>query len=280
MLKDCLNSIFALDYPKSKFEVIVVDGESTDGTMDLRNHFPKARFITESRQGLATARNMGARRARGSIIAYTDDDCIVDPQWLKSLVSGFHFSTSTIGVGGPVYPANPRIIPEKFLVKAALGLFDDGDHTKLADRGIITSNCAFKREAFDVAKFDDRLGVTRRGRLLLSGEDVDFNQVLAKAGYHLLYAPHAKVYHQIAIQRLRATYIIRHALHNSISYARMQIKEWKESRIKATRYIVGRTAQALFSFLRKRTFTACYSLVLSMAAFLVCLTFLDEFAFR
>lgn len=284
MLKKCLDTIFRLDYPKSKYEVIVVDGGSTDGTADLKDDFPTVKFITESKLGLAHARNVGAKNARGSIIAYTDDDCIVDAQWLRNLIYGFHSPLRVIGVGGPIYPLNPEIIPKKFLVKAALGLFDDGEYIKIADRGIITSNCAFRKEAFNVAKFDEQFGVTRRGGLLLSGEDVDFCLTLRKTGYKLLYTPYAKVYHNIPAYRVRGPYILKHAFFEAISNQR-RILKWEcanlrgFARIRALRYIIGQIVQSSFSFLRHRSLPTCYGLIVSLTTLLVCLTFLDRLVF-
>jgi glycosyltransferase involved in cell wall biosynthesis len=77
-----------MEYPKCSYEVIIVDGGSTDGTEELIKEFPNIRFITEKEHGLAYARNKGVELARGSIIAYTDDDCMVDKFWLRNLVQG------------------------------------------------------------------------------------------------------------------------------------------------------------------------------------------------
>lgn len=282
LLKDCLSSIFALDYPKTNFEVIIVDGGSTDSTRSLMMDFPEIRFLTETRFGLAHARNTGAKHAKGSIIVFTDDDCIVDKQWLRNLVSAFQISSSIIGVGGPVYPANPEIIPKKLLVEAALGLFYEGEKAKLVDN-VITSNVAFKREAFIVARFDESLGITRRGNLLVSGEDIDFCRSLKRAGYNFLYNPKARVYHQISPSRVNASYILKRALHNAVSYQKRLLK-WECAdasipRIKAIRYIVGQIVQNFSSFLRKRSFSTCYVLIVSMATLFVCVAFLDKFSF-
>jgi len=274
LLRMCLNSIYAQDYPESNFEVIVVDGGSTDGTKELCKEFPKIRFITESRFGLAYARNLGAELARGSIVAYTDDDCIVDRHWLRNLVSGFRFSKSTAGVGGPVYPLHPETIPKKILVEPALGLSDEGENIKLV-QGIITSNSAFKREIFSAIQFDETLGTTRRGKLILCGEDVDFCQILTKSGYKLLYMPFAKVYHQISKDRIRVPYIVKHAVHNGISTTKSFEKE-KNSRIWMIRVAVGRLVQSLLAIISDRSFTSCYKIIASMSTLLICLTRLDK----
>lgn len=274
LLKSCLNSIYAQDYPKSNFEVIIVDGGSTDGTAELCEEFPQIRFITESRFGLAYARNKGAELAQGSIVAYTDDDCLVDKQWLTNLIAGFQFSEDVMGVGGPVYPLDPEAIPAKIHVKDALGLFDDGENTKLTD-GVITSNSAFKKEIFKTIKFDESLGITRRGNLILSGEDVDFCQKLLDSGYKLSYTPHAKVYHRIHKERIRVPYIVKHALHRGISKTRIYLNK-KQSRIWAIRYAAGQLIQCILKIPSDTSFTSCYNLIHYASTLCISFTGLDR----
>ena len=273
-LEKCLESIFAIEYPKSQYEVIVVDGGSTDGTKELCKKFSNMRFVVEDRYGLAAARNKGAELSQGSIVAYTDDDCIVDKQWLRNLVAGFQLFRHVIGVGGPVYPLRPEVIPPKIYVKAALGLFDEGEKIKFV-RGIITSNSAFKREIFSKVQFDEKLGTTRRGKLILSGEDVDFCQNLIKLGYNLLYTPYAKVYHQIPKDRLKVPYIIKRALHSGISTAK-SFSKVRDSRIYMIRLAVSSLIQRIFTTILDRSFTSCYKLLESVSALVVCLTYLDK----
>ena len=274
LLKACLNSIYAQDYPKSNFEIIIVDGGSTDGTEELCKDFPQIRFTTENRFGLAYARNKGAELAHGFIVAYTDDDCLVDKQWLRSLMAEFQFSENVTGVGGPVYPLNPEIIPEKIHVKAALGLFDDGESIKLTD-GIITSNSAFKKEIFKTIKFDETLGVTRRGRLVLAGEDTDFCRKIVNSGYKLRYTPHAKVYHRIHKERIRVPYIVKRALHSGISKTRIFLNK-KQSRMWAIRYATGQLIQCILKIPYDTSFTSCYTLIYCTSTLCISLTGLDR----
>jgi len=274
LLKDCLKSIFAIEYPKSLYEIIIVDGGSNDGTDELCKRFPEIRFVKERKFGLAYARNKGAKLARGSIVVYTDDDCIVDKYWLKNLVLGFLYSTSIVGVGGPVCPAHPDAIPRRILVKPALGLFDEGDSIKLV-QGIITSNSAFKREVFTTIQFDETLGTTRRGKLLLCGEDVDFCQTITNSGYKLLYTPFAKVYHQVRKDRIRVSYIVKHAIHNGISTTKLYLKK-KNSRIWASRTALHSVIDSLFVIISNRSFTSCYMLLSSLSTLSVCITGFDK----
>jgi glycosyltransferase involved in cell wall biosynthesis len=262
-LRDCLDSIYNQDYPKSSFEVIIVDGGSTDGTRELCKKYPGIRFVTEKRYGLAFARNKGAELAQGSIVAYTDDDCITDRHWLANLVAGFDVSNTIVGVGGPVYPLHPELFPAKILVKAAFGLFDEGKFAKLV-QGLLTSNSAYRREIFNRIRFDEALGVTRRNKLILSGEDDDFCDSLTESGQRLLYSPQARVYHQIRKERLHVQYIVKHAIHSGISKTRCYLKK-KRSGIWAIRYSTAQLLQYSVSSISDRSFTSCYNLVYSLS---------------
>jgi len=127
-LNECLAHSVKIAYPKSRYEIIVVDEGSTDGTDELvKKKFPNVRFILDERKGVSYARNKGAENARGEIVAYTHDDRSVRKDWLRSLITGF--SHPKIGaVGGPVRLLHPEKIPRKLLVRAALGIYDLGDN--------------------------------------------------------------------------------------------------------------------------------------------------------
>ncbi|MCX6654488.1 MAG: glycosyltransferase, partial [Candidatus Bathyarchaeota archaeon] len=263
LLKDCINSIFSANYPSFLYEVIIVDGGSTDGTIDLCRGFPKIRFIIESRFGLAHARNKGASLARGSVVAYVDDDCVVDKDWLRNLVNGLQYSKNVVGVGGPVFPLHPEVIPPKIFVLGPLGFYDEGRTMKFVS-GIVMPNSAFRREIFETIQFDETLGVTKRGKLILFGEDTAFCRSIIDSGYQLLYTPYSKVYHQIIMKRLTVRYIIKHAFGNGIVTAKSVLKQ-KNSRIWAVRIAVGGLVQAFLASFSERSFTSCYMLVAAIS---------------
>ena len=76
--------MLALNYPRSRFEIIVIDNNSTDATSQVVADFPTVKYFLERQQGLSFARNRGSREARGCFIAYLDDEvpCLVD--WLEN----------------------------------------------------------------------------------------------------------------------------------------------------------------------------------------------------
>jgi len=98
ILEKCLKSIQNLDYPKEKMEVIIVDGNSTDGTVDIAKKYG-CKVIFEDRGTISYARDVGVRNAGGRFIAFTDADCAVDRDWIKELIK--HFNGDVAAVGGP-----------------------------------------------------------------------------------------------------------------------------------------------------------------------------------
>ncbi len=106
-LARCLSSLLALQYPS--YEVIVVDNApSTSATADfIQQRYadePKIRYVREDRPGLSAGRNRGIVGARGGIIAFTDDDVVVDAYWLAGLVQGFSVTENVACVTGLILP--------------------------------------------------------------------------------------------------------------------------------------------------------------------------------
>ncbi|MBM4201407.1 MAG: glycosyltransferase family 2 protein, partial [Gammaproteobacteria bacterium] len=88
-LARCLDALLQLDYPN--LDLLVVDNAPSDtGTAELvKGRYPGVRYVCEPRPGLDWARNRAILEARGEILAYTDDDVVVDPLWVKSLAQVF-----------------------------------------------------------------------------------------------------------------------------------------------------------------------------------------------
>ncbi|HVF49495.1 MAG TPA: glycosyltransferase, partial [Pyrinomonadaceae bacterium] len=90
----CLRALARLDYPRTRFEVVVVDDGSAAGLPEtqLRAEFGERldlRLLAQRNGGPASARNFGAREARGRFLAFTDDDCAPDEGWLRALAARF-----------------------------------------------------------------------------------------------------------------------------------------------------------------------------------------------
>jgi glycosyltransferase involved in cell wall biosynthesis len=101
LLERCLASLVALDHPS--YEILVVDNSPGDPGTERVAARVGARCIRESRTGLSRARNEGARAATGEIVAYTDDDAVVEPDWLGRHAAAFD-DPLVMASTGPVLP--------------------------------------------------------------------------------------------------------------------------------------------------------------------------------
>ncbi len=172
-----------------RIELVAVDDGSTDGTGDLiEAGFPGVRLLRLPPGGLSVARNEGAAIATGRVLAYTDDDCEPDREWVTRLRRAFaRCDGKFAAMGGPNLPPPPET-PEQAVVAAAPGapshvLLDDEEAEHLPG-----CNLAVTREAFDrVGGFDARFHT--------AGDDVDFCWRLRDQGFRLGFAPGAFVWH-------------------------------------------------------------------------------------
>ena len=183
-LAGCLESLGKIDYPN--YEVILVDDGSTDDTREIAARFPSVRYFHQTNHGLSHARNHGASVAKGEIFAYTDSDCMADPDWLYYLL-GTLLSGDYAGVGGPnVSP------PAQDWVQACVAAAPGGpSHVLLTDtvaEHIPGCNMAWYRWVFEsVGGFDPEYHK--------AGDDVDFCWRVQQAGHEIAFSPTAIVWH-------------------------------------------------------------------------------------
>ena len=183
-LDRCLASLAVLNYPD--YEVIVVNDGSRDRTLAIAEGYGFCRIISQSNQGLSVARNVGAEAATGEIVAYTDSDCVADPDWLIYLVAKMEAS-SLAACGGPNFPP-----PEDTLVPAVVAVAPGGPtHVLISDEiaeHIAGCNMAFRRDALlRLGGFDP---IYRA-----AGDDVDICWRFQDAGYVIGFSPAAVVWH-------------------------------------------------------------------------------------
>jgi cellulose synthase/poly-beta-1,6-N-acetylglucosamine synthase-like glycosyltransferase len=201
-LDECLESLIQLDYPKDLYEIIVVDGKSKDRTKEIVQKRIKSTKSPQiklyEKEGLVgVGRNEAFRNAKGKIIAITDGDMVVPPNWLDNLINEFEDDVG--GVGGPNDNADTS------LITTAIGCIDvqgpSFDVVPLrgqnpyrepfkSDSNVYTTVCrnsAYKKSVLDeIGGFDERI---------ISCDDPELNIKILKKGYKLKYTPHALVKH-------------------------------------------------------------------------------------
>ncbi|HKZ34827.1 MAG TPA: glycosyltransferase, partial [Patescibacteria group bacterium] len=108
-LKQTLQALLDQSYPFKHIEIIVCDDGSTDKTSHLmatlvKKYPHQVRYLRQTQKGPAAARNLGILKAQGEIIAFTDDDCLPDKDWVLHIVSSFQRHPNIIGVEGKTVP--------------------------------------------------------------------------------------------------------------------------------------------------------------------------------
>ena len=208
-VRRCLEAVMAQKYPA--YEVVVVDNAPTSNdtavvVSELQGRIP-VRRVVEPVPGLSRARNRGLHEAKGSIVAFVDDDEIPDSYWLAELALGFDVDGAVGCVTGMVLPAA--------LETKAQALFEEyGGHSKNRGFQEITfdpsvrgvqhplyplppfgagGNMAFSRQALiDIGGFDPALGA---GTPTKAAEDTAAFADVMLQGYRLVYRPAAIVWH-------------------------------------------------------------------------------------
>ncbi len=79
-IKQCLDALFKLDYPKESFEVIVMDNGSTDNTTKIVDEYDVRKYCYPS-MNISQLRNKGVEHSNGAVVGFVDSDCVVDQQW-------------------------------------------------------------------------------------------------------------------------------------------------------------------------------------------------------
>jgi GT2 family glycosyltransferase len=206
-LMRCLASLAALDYPG--LDLLVVDNApaTTDTKRQMSSAFPAVRYVCEPLPGLSRARNRAIREAQTEILAYVDDDVVVDRGWARAIAA-------VMGDHADVMAVTGLVAPYELDTRAQLDFerhfgwerrFDrrwfrrrDGEAMgeRLANTGKVGTgaNMAFRRHVFrEIGEFDLSLGA---GTLARGGEDLDMFFRVLKAGHSVVYEPAALTRHR------------------------------------------------------------------------------------
>jgi glycosyltransferase involved in cell wall biosynthesis len=168
------------------FELVIVDNASTDGTwatladLAAQTRIPTQVLRTDENRGPAPARNLGWRNARGPLIAFTDDDCLPQPEWVAAVADGLAEADVVQG----------RTLPNPDQA-ASCGPFSRSVTVTAADGLFATCNVGYRRETVErVGGFDEAFR-------LLAGEDTDLAWRAMAQGARTSFRPDALVYHQV-----------------------------------------------------------------------------------
>jgi len=199
-LENCLLAIAKLTFPKNLFEVVVVNDGSRSPLDEVCQRFDglfNLTLIHQQHAGRSVACNTGADRAKGSYLAFTDDDCMPAPDWLHKLESSFQASPPGSMIGGQTINALPKNLyssASQLLISYLYGYYNQ---TPDQARFLAGNNLAVPKDLYQRAA-----GMNTTLSLIGGAEDRELFDRWIHYGYPVIYAAEAIVYHAHAM-RLR-----------------------------------------------------------------------------
>ncbi len=197
--------------PDVEWELILVDNNSTDDTRQVVAEFINRlpiRYVFEPKQGLSHARNRAVQEAQGEYILWTDDDVLVDEEWMQAYVEGFRKYPEAAFFGGPVeawFEGEPPewLIRTLSLVEHAFAIRHLGDEECALPRGEdglpYGANYCLRSDWQKRFVYDTVLGVAGKMRKL--GEETVLLREVVSAGGEGRWLPRARVRHWIPQSR-------------------------------------------------------------------------------
>lgn len=252
LLGKSMASVLAQDFPRSAYEIVVVDNGSSDHTRNVARRYTAAanvRYVLEERVGLCVARNTGWRAALAPYVALFDDDAIARPGWLAAIADTFDRSSSGVGViGGRVDPIwlapRPNWLADE--IAGALTIVDWGPHEKeisdLRKEWLVGANMAAPKAVLaQVGGFHPWLD--RVGNNLLSSGDVHLEMEIVRHGYRCLYVPTMAIEHVAPPSRLTQAWFTKRFYWQGMSDAVMEIINSAPSRRRRLKLAARRLAR-------------------------------------
>jgi glycosyltransferase involved in cell wall biosynthesis len=205
LLHRCLSAITAATAGAGQVpvEVIVVDNGPDELTREVTGAFGSVRYVAEPVTGLDVARNRGLQAATGDVVAFTDDDVVVDPGWIAELISAWRSRPGSLVVTGRVLPLAQDTKAQVLFEEC--GGFTPGDPghresvpaerawAEAAGFGAGCNMSVRRQDLLDLGGFDENLDT---GPPLPGGGDLElFHRVIQLPG-GISYAPRAIVFHE------------------------------------------------------------------------------------
>jgi GT2 family glycosyltransferase len=167
-------------------DILVVNDGSTDNTAEVVGGYSRVRLINQRNAGPAAARNRGALEARGTLLLFTDDDCVPMPDWLDAILKPFD-DPEVVGAKG-IYRTRQKRLAARFVQIEYEDRYRLMAHLDCIDF-IDTYSAAFRRDRFlEMAGYDTSFPVA-------CAEDIELSYRMSAQGWKMKFAPAAIVYH-------------------------------------------------------------------------------------
>ncbi len=218
ILKLTLDSFVRLDAGDFEYEIVLVDNACEQSIKNLVESYSDkipVRYFQEQKAGKNSALITGLAHAKGELYVFTDDDVIVDSQWLNKLIEGVRRHPEAALFGGrilPDYPKNYQTIAsdidfKHWFLRSAYVIADwDQPEGPIKVGHIWGPNMAVRREVFDTGiHFNPNIGPN--GSDYVMGSETEFLRRANQAGFQGVYLPEALVFHQIRSEQLNLKWI-------------------------------------------------------------------------
>jgi glycosyltransferase involved in cell wall biosynthesis len=212
LLQNCLRSLVEQTWEASRYEVLVVNNNSTDCTQHLIDKFciqyPNFRGVIELEQGISAARNRGWQKARGQYIAYIDDDAEAMPDWLSEIDTFIQQHPHIQVFGGFCESFSSVKIPEWFPGYGSVDLGSQDRPVDVESEWLLATNSIFKKEVFHQwGGFDKRLGMI--GNKVGYGEETQFFLLMQRHGIPVFYAHKVKIRHFVPEYKIKLSWLLK-----------------------------------------------------------------------
>ena len=223
-----IRSILAQEVDPRRYEIVVVDNHSRDGTRgvieEIQREAPNVRYVYEDVLGLSTARNTGTRHARAPIVAFFDDDATAAPGWLAAMLKLIKEHPEAGAAGGPIEVGWPCEKPD-WMPKDLQGYYGACNYGET--RRFLTfpqypygSNMFVRVEHLDaIGGFREEVGA--KGQNIMSGDELDVFQRLSAIGVKVVYEPTALVHHWVPKNRVTREWLLHRAYKHGFSNTRL-----------------------------------------------------------
>ena len=184
-VKRCLKALHAQQYPSERFEIIVVDNNSTPPLCPELSPHPNVRCLVEGRRGSYAARNRGIAEASGEVFAFTDADCTPAPDWIEEGVKALETEQAAVAAGAVEFTFQGKEPNPWEYYDASTYLNQEKD---VSEKGVAsTANLFIRREMIE------KFGPFKAD--LQSGGDYELTSRMREKGGKLIFAEHAVVMH-------------------------------------------------------------------------------------
>ena len=228
LLSRALESIAGQTLDGERFEVAVIDNNSTDDTRAVAESFMAGidlKYFFEAQQGYAPARNRGWQETHGRYVAFMDDDARAAPEWCEKILYAFENVTPEPAIiGGLILPYYESTPPGWFSDSLETRSWGDQAHflkPPAAKDGFSSSNMAVSREMF--LRYGGFTSIRRRdGREIHVGEDTRYCRKVFEYVPCFWYDPEIVVYHLVPEWKMKVAYRFMRSYRSGKAYSYMQ----------------------------------------------------------